>query len=80
MSFSASLNSMLGDTTGRTICLRTTQGFKKSLNLQKVNNEQAEKIVHGIMIVGAVCLISALIWYVIGKNDPKTEQMIARLK
>jgi hypothetical protein len=55
---SKSLNGLLGDKSGRTVSRRTTQGFKKAFNLDKIDDEDAEDIVHAAMISTGLLLVS----------------------
>jgi hypothetical protein len=46
---SKGLNKMLGDTSGRTVSMRTALGMKKLLKGNNMSNAEAEFIVHGGM-------------------------------
>lgn len=65
--FSSDLNHKLGDDSGRTVCLRTTHGFKKFFN-SDMEDLKAEKIVHVVMIVGVASLASVVLWYIMGRE------------
>lgn len=54
---SRTLNSLLGDTSGRTVSRRTAQGFKDSFDLN-ISDNDAEHIVHGGMVTSALLLRS----------------------
>ena len=43
---SKAINNTLGDETGRSVSMRTAQGFKKSFNLNDMHEDTAEDIVH----------------------------------
>lgn len=55
---SRELNKILGDKSGKTISRRTTHGFKKLFKLtdMDISDENAEHIVHGIMIATIIAL------------------------
>lgn len=58
---SKKLNCVLfGDCSGSTISRRTTKGFKKALgcNDRNITDQDAEHLVHGLMICAVVCLTS----------------------
>ena len=80
---SKSLNNILGDSSGRTVSRRTTQGFKSLLNFNDISDENAEHIVHGSMILtlalisskdknskswGVIILVLLIIFYWLGKH------------
>lgn len=53
---SKELNSSFGDRTGRSISMRTAHGFKNTFNLNDMDDNTAEDIVHGIMTLTPVLL------------------------
>lgn len=53
---SKDLNQMFGDESGRTVSMRTTHGFKSSFNLQSMHDEDAEDLVHGLMVLTPILL------------------------
>lgn len=53
---SKELNQMFGDKSGRTVSMRTTHGFKDAFNLQSMHDEDAEDLVHGLMVLTPVLL------------------------
>ena len=55
---SKATNQLLGDSTGRTVSMRTAQGFKKSLNLN-ISDNDSEDIAHLLMIASVISLIYA---------------------
>jgi hypothetical protein len=55
---SRAANSLLGDNTGRTISLRTAQGFKNTFNLHNLSDDEAMDIVHLAMLGGGLMLNS----------------------
>lgn len=55
---SKSLNRLFGDKSGRTVSLRTAQGFKTTFKLDTMSDETAEDIVHGGMLLSAGLLAS----------------------
>lgn len=55
---SKSLNCLFSDKSGRTVSLRTAQGFKTTFKLNSMSDETAEDIVHGGMLVSAGLLLS----------------------
>lgn len=52
------LNEALGDETGRSVSMRTAQGFKALFKLPEMNDEDAEDIVHASML-GAGLLLNS---------------------
>lgn len=46
---SKSLNMFFGDTSGRTVSMRTAHGFKNIFNCQQMDDDDAEHIVHAGM-------------------------------
>jgi len=73
MSFSSSFNEKLGDPSGRTVCLRTSQGFKRFFNVENMSNEKAEAIVHVVQVIGIIALGSVLLWYCMGSKCPNPD-------
>lgn len=59
---SKGLNWLLGDSTGRTISLRTAHGIKNSFGLTIMSDLRAEKIAHGLMIASFAGLASQAYW------------------
>lgn len=55
---SKDLNILLGDSSGRTVSLRTAHGLKKSFDNSSMPDAMAEDIVHGGMILSARLLFS----------------------
>jgi len=57
---SKALNYGLGDRTGRTVSRRTTQGFKRVMNItdERMHDQNAEHIIHGAMLGTAGLLLS----------------------
>lgn len=55
---SKTINYALGDRTGRSVSMRTAQGFKKSFNLDNMHEDTAEDIVHAGMIATASLVTS----------------------
>lgn len=55
---SKALNKTLGDSSGRSISMRTAQGFKNTFKLDNMHEDTAEDIVHGSMIATAVLINS----------------------
>lgn len=55
---SKSLNSALGDTSGRSISMRTAQGFKNTFKLDEMHEDTAEDIVHAGMVASAFLIKS----------------------
>lgn len=55
---SKDLNVLLGDSTGRTVSMRTAHGLKSTLNSPSMSEATAEDIVHGGMILSAGMLLS----------------------
>jgi len=53
---SAELNNLFGDDTGRSISLRTAHGFKNAFSLDNLDDNAAEDIVHGFMLLTPVLL------------------------
>lgn len=53
---SKDLNQMFGDKSGRTISMRTTHGFKDAFNLHEMHDEDAEDLVHGLMVLTPILL------------------------
>ena len=53
---SKDLNQMFGDKSGRTVSMRTTHGFKDAFNLQEMHDEDAEDLVHGLMVLTPILL------------------------
>ena len=53
---SKDLNKMFGDQSGRTVSMRTTHGFKDAFNLQTMHDEDAEDLVHGLMVLTPILL------------------------
>lgn len=53
---SKDLNQMFGDQSGRTVSMRTTHGFKDAFNLQTMDDNEAEDLVHGLMVLTPVLL------------------------
>jgi hypothetical protein len=51
-------NMILGDKSGRTVSRRTTHGFQRSFNLQSMDENDAEVIVHGAMLASGALLRS----------------------
>lgn len=52
---SKSVNEFFGDTSGRTVSLRTAHGLQSLFNAQTVDEETAEDIVHaGMLATGAM--------------------------
>lgn len=56
--FSADLNRTLGDTTGRTVSMRTAHGLKRLLNLNEMSDNVAEGIVHVGMVAIPPLMVS----------------------
>ncbi len=54
---SEGLNEFFGDTSGRTVSLRTSHGFKKTFGLN-ISDETAEDVMHAGMIYSAHNLLS----------------------
>jgi hypothetical protein len=48
---SKSVNELFGDTTDRSVSLRTAQGFKRMFNCKSMDDDAAEFIVHSGMVV-----------------------------
>ena len=55
-SMSKDVNQMFGDDSGRTVSNRTSQGFKDAFNLSNMQDNDAEDLVHGLMILTPVLL------------------------
>jgi hypothetical protein len=55
---SKDLNSAFGDKSGRTVSRRTAQGLKKSLDIQHIDDDSAEHIVHAGMALSTILLKS----------------------
>jgi hypothetical protein len=55
---SKGLNYTLGDRTGRTVSMRTAQGFKTAFKLDNMSDDDAEDIVHLGMVATAGLLTS----------------------
>lgn len=55
---SKGLNQFLGDTSGRTVSLRTAHGFKNLFNVKSMDDDATEFIVHGGMIAATKLLNS----------------------
>ena len=55
---SKTINYALGDRTGRSISMRTAQGFKKSFKLDDMHEDTAEDIVHLGMVATALLVSS----------------------
>lgn len=53
---SSDINKLFGDETGRSVSLRTAHGFKDVFNLQNLDDDTAEDIVHGFMTLTPVLL------------------------
>jgi hypothetical protein len=53
---SKELNQMFGDKSGRTVSMRTTHGFKDAFNLQTMHDDDAEDLVHGLMVLTPILL------------------------
>lgn len=68
MGFSEVLNDRLGDESGRSVCLRTTHGFKIMFGLDDMSDKNAERIVHGVMLIGIGAIGSVVLWYILGKR------------
>ena len=54
---SEGLNKFFGDTSGRTVSLRTSHGFKKTFNLD-ISDKLAEDVMHSGMVYSAYNLFS----------------------
>ena len=61
---SKTLNLAFGDQTGRSVSMRTAQGFQSLFNLQNIHEDTAEDIVH-LGMVSTIKLINSK------KNDEK---------
>lgn len=48
---SKGINKILGDTSGRTVSMRTAHGFKAATGLSNMHDDTAEDIVHGGMLL-----------------------------
>lgn len=55
---SKGLNQFFGDTSGRTVSLRTAHGFKNFFNSKSMEDDAAEFIVHGGMVAATKLLNS----------------------
>jgi len=81
---SKELNSILGDKSGRSISMRTSHGFKNSLKLRNIHDNDVELIVHvGILAMatlltqkrerakgfGAALLLGLILCYWKGKDN-----------
>lgn len=55
---SKGLNQFFGDTSGRTVSLRTAHGFKNFFNAKNMDDDAAEFIIHGGMIAATNLLNS----------------------
>jgi len=55
---SKSINYSLGDRSGRSVSMRTAQGFKKSFKLENMHEDDAEDIVH-IGMIATSTLVSS---------------------
>lgn len=55
---SKAINEGLGDKSGRTVSMRTAHGFKNTFDLENMDDDTAEDIVHGGMIASAALLAS----------------------
>jgi len=55
---SKTINEILGDRSGRTVSMRTAQGFKKTIKLSEMSDNTAEDIVHTGMVASGALLIS----------------------
>jgi len=73
MSFSSSFNEKLGDSSGRTVCLRTAQGMKRAFHSYNISDEKAEAIVHVVQIIGLISIGSIILWYCLGSKCPDTD-------
>lgn len=55
---SKTINYALGDRTGRSVSMRTAQGFKKSFALDNMHEDMAEDIIHAGMAATTLLLTS----------------------
>jgi hypothetical protein len=55
---SKGLNQFFGDTSGRTVSLRTAHGFKSFFNAKNMDDDAAEFIIHGGMVAATKLLNS----------------------
>lgn len=53
---SKELNQIFGDQSGRTVSMRTTHGFKNAFNLHAMHDNDAEDLVHGLMVLTPILL------------------------
>ena len=78
---SKKLNFILGDKTNRSVSMRTAHGYMRILKAERMNEDRAEDIVHGIMVLvlfllitqnislGVFVIINLAILYHIGKKQ-----------
>lgn len=53
---SKEINAFFGDTTGRSISMRTAHGFKRALKRKDMDDNTAEDIVHATMTLAPILL------------------------
>ena len=53
---SKGFNEMFGDQSGRTVSMRTTLGFKNTFNLHTMHDNDAEDLIHGLMVLTPILL------------------------
>jgi len=64
---------VLLDDSGRTVCLRTSQGMRRLFHQENMSDAKSELIVHVVLWTGVIAFSSLLLWYCLGSKPLNTD-------